>query len=118
MADPVLKAAMEEIKAVLKKHDLAGMVAISTANAMEYLYEISPSWSCATPEDGGIRFRAKREDFPAVAAHAKIVSDTAGMFFGFHDLANQFSRHTAGMMHLLGRHFDISHVTTHLPPEA
>ncbi len=49
MPDPKLLAAMEEIKVVLHKHDIAAVVILSSQTHVEYLHEISPSWSCARP---------------------------------------------------------------------
>jgi hypothetical protein len=39
--------AIEEIKEIVKKYDLAAMVAVSSPDEIAYLKAISPSWSCA-----------------------------------------------------------------------
>lgn len=54
---PKLKIAMEEIKAVLKKHDIAGAVVLHTPGHSEFLMKIDPSWSCAKIERGQIIVR-------------------------------------------------------------
>ena len=60
---PHLKKAMVEIKEVLDKYDIAGIVAIHAPGFSEYLVKIDPSYSCAKPVEGGIRIRAKVSDF-------------------------------------------------------
>lgn len=58
---PKLKKVMEEIKAIIKKNDIAGFVVLhDEAGFSEYVNQISPSYSCATiNEEGNIRFRLK-----------------------------------------------------------
>lgn len=62
---PKLKKAMEQIKQVLKEHDIAAMVVLHTPGHSEYLIRIDPSYSCARFEgDERIRVKAKlKEDF-------------------------------------------------------
>lgn len=67
--DPKLKIIMEEIKAILKKNDIAGFVALHTnrnGGFVEYFNEISPSYSCGviehTHKGDGMRFRVKKAE--------------------------------------------------------
>ena len=60
---PKLKKAAEEIKAILKKHDIAGNVILHTPGFSEYLLEITPSYSAAWLENGIVRFRARAQDY-------------------------------------------------------
>lgn len=61
--NPRLKSAMEDIKDVLKKYDIAGSVLLCSGEQSEYLSWIAapygPSWSCLYKDKAGIRFRAK-----------------------------------------------------------
>lgn len=61
---PKLKKAMSEIKDILHKHDIAGLVVLHTPGYGEYLMELSPSYSRLKidPEKGFMRFKAKLED--------------------------------------------------------
>lgn len=90
MPDPKLKLAMEEIKLVLAKYDIAGAVVLASQTHMEYLNAISPSWSCCwfEPQPGGgmlLRVRSKRADYPSRAAQKKSIEDTVGLLMGFAD---------------------------------
>ena len=49
----------EEIKPILKKHDIAAFVLLHEPGFTEYLNAVSPSYSCAVVEPGGIRVRLK-----------------------------------------------------------
>lgn len=84
MPDPKLKEAMEEIKAILKKYDCAASVLLQSQAHAEYLYELSPSWSCVslTP-DGQCRVKSQAKTGPPEEAERLRVS--VGMLMGFLD---------------------------------
>jgi hypothetical protein len=83
---PKLKVAMEEIKEILRKHDIAGLVALHTPGFSEYLMKIDPSYSCAKFDTiegkAGVRIRARLEEDYAgdKEAHEKALTDTSNMF--------------------------------------
>lgn len=58
MPDPRLKEAMEEIKAVIKKYDIAATVHLQSPGYSEFLYELSPTWSAITVEENYLRIKA------------------------------------------------------------
>lgn len=104
-----IKAAAEEIKAVLKKYDLAAMVTLQSPHKMEFVREIAPSWSCAffeeTPEGCGIRVRAKSTDFPSKEQQKECVEQTIGMFFGFEKQASDDRELMENLIRMLVRTF-------------
>lgn len=105
-----LKDAMEEIKPILKKHDCAAIVLLSSEDHMEYYYELSPSWSAAKLEPSGeLRVRALASMYPDKATHKKTVERTTGIFLGFIDLLDKAKRDMTAVAKLLGSKFDISH---------
>lgn len=83
---PKLKVAMQEIKEILRKHDIAGAIALHLPGFSEYHLRIDPSYSCAKFEqiDGqpAIRIRSKlQEDHNGdKEAQNKALTDTANMF--------------------------------------
>lgn len=87
MPDPVLKAAAEEIKAVLKKYDITAIITLNSPGSTEYVREVEASWSCAffeqLPEGLCLRFRAKRVDYPSLEAQKEAIENTVGMIFAF-----------------------------------
>lgn len=117
MPDPKLTNAMEEIKAILKAHDIAGVVLLSSEENMEYLYALTPSWSCAKMEshpEGGevIRIRSKLADYPSKEAQQEQLEWTVGMFMGFWNLLQKAGESMLMITQLLGEHFDIQHTST------
>ncbi len=89
---PKLKIAIEEIKEILKKHDIAAVVVLSAPDFVEYLTRIDPSYSCASFIEGGIRVRAKKEDFGGnVEIRNQKLRDTANML---HNLSTVGMRNT------------------------
>ena len=115
MSDPKLKEAAEEIKGVLKKHDIAAMVWLASAEHMEYLTVIDPSWSALSLEeimdDVLIRFRCRRKDYPSAEAHAEALRVTIGLLAGFLDMAKRREEDMANMLAMLARDVEFSHIT-------
>src|SRR5262245_30336628 len=115
--DPQLRAAMEEIKAILKRYDSAAIVLLSSRRHMEDLLAFETSWSCATLDQktGFLRIKAKREDYPSVEAHKQCVEETAGMFLGFADMLKDVDGNLGKIILMLGRHMSLEHVSMHEP---
>ncbi|MFA6058943.1 MAG: hypothetical protein WC756_12145 [Taibaiella sp.] len=78
---PKLKAAMEEIKQILKKHDIAGAIVIHTPGHTEYHLRIDPTYSCARIDGESIRVKASLKDL-GKNAFTRITGDTANMLHG------------------------------------
>ncbi len=78
---PKLKKAMEEIKDIISKYDIAATVVLHTPGYSEYLKAISPSYSCAKFEaNDKVRFRCKAEDFGGdKEKRNKMLADTSNM---------------------------------------
>lgn len=103
---------MEEIKPILKKHDCAAIVLLASEEHMEFLYEISPTWSAATLQpDGQLRIRALAAMYPDKATHKATVERTTGLFMGFLDLLEKAKRDMLSVAKVLGSKFDITHWT-------
>ena len=91
---PKLKMAMEEIKAVLKKHDIAGFVLIHTPGFVEYLNHINPSYSCAFVQGEQLRVKLKTAELPGGKVQAKqLAEDTYNMVTLMTDI---LTMHTPG----------------------
>lgn len=121
MPDPKLKTAMEEIKAVLKKHDIGGVVVLASETHMEYLHEIAPTWSCVRFEAGeggvyGVRVRALAKDFPSKQAHQKCLSDSIGMIMGFANALEHSRELMMVIIRMVGNKIPFEHMTKHEPP--
>lgn len=54
-----LKVARVEIEAVLRKHDLAGVVVLHTPGMSEFFYDVRPSYSCAWIDEAASMVRVK-----------------------------------------------------------
>lgn len=81
---PKLKTAMEEIKAILQKHDIAGYVVIHTPGFSEYLNHLDTSYSCAKAESGGISVRINTNEVGKLKAK-QLAEDTYNMITHFND---------------------------------
>lgn len=111
--NPKLKKAMEEIKDILDKHDIAGAVVLHTPGHGEYLFKIDPSYSCAfidnTPGVEGIRVRTRlQEDYNGDAKKRhQAQEDTVNMFDIFANLIGRQAVYSIETMKMLETHFDI-----------
>lgn len=75
-----LKVAAEEIKDLLRKHDIAGIVSLHAPGHAEYIVHLNPSYSCAyIYNDNEVRFYAKRADFKNTEEHQQKKMYTANM---------------------------------------
>jgi len=121
MSDPKLILAAGEIKAVLRKHDIAGVMLLQGQKTMEFVREISPSWSCArlVPAlDGNgyvVRVRAKREDFPTAAAQKECIENTLGMLIGFQHQATRDAQDMGSVIARVAR--EVGHVSNFIRQE-
>lgn len=59
---PKLKKAMEEIKDILNKNDIAGFVVIHTPGFSEYLNHFETSYSCAKLIGGEVRLKLNSKE--------------------------------------------------------
>lgn len=77
---PKLKKAMEEIKAIIRKHDIGAMVILHAPGFSEYYMNISPSYSCAKHDGDTVRIKAKLKDFNGDKKAWQVkVTDTSNM---------------------------------------
>jgi hypothetical protein len=115
MPDPKLKAVAAEIAAILKKHDVAGTVVLSSPNFMEYLHHFEASWNALHFEtvDGkpALRFRCKRADYPTKEAWAETMRVTIGTVQGFADALLEQGNTLQGLALTVGRKVHYEHMT-------
>lgn len=105
-----LKEAAAEIKAVIAKHDLAAMVILQSPSNLEYVNEISPSWSAAKlSADGAFRLRARREEFPSRDAHINCLKETVGMLLSFMRQSERNAANLTEVLGIVGKHLDVAH---------
>lgn len=106
MPDLNNKAAMEEIKLVLKKHDLAGVVFVGSKTHTDFLFELCPSWTCTSMDVKGLlRVRAKGKD-PAVVESLRL---TVSTFAGFSDAMRATEKNFAAILAEIGKSAEFSH---------
>ncbi len=105
-----------KIRKLLAEYDVAGMVNLQGKDQAEYVFEVTPSWSCLTweqhPQHGlGLRFKAKlKTGDDAEKERGRL---TTGMICGFMDiLAVQF-RMLDQVKEMLSKHVEIEHVSQH-----
>lgn len=79
--DLKLKVVAEEIKDILKKHDVAGAIALHLPGYGEHFIHINTSYSCAyIYEDNSIHIYSKKEDYSSIQEQGEKQAKTANMF--------------------------------------
>lgn len=117
--DPKLKLAAEEIKAVLRKYDIAGMINLQSPPHGEFVRELTPSWSCLTVHtepDGrtGVRFKANIKSGPRTESlRAEL---TAGMICSFRNCAKRDAYHMGNLEAMIKEHLDFDHIESKIRP--
>ena len=75
---PKLKKAMEEIKDILNKNDIAGFVVLHTPGFSEYLNHFETSYSCAKIVDGHVRLKINSKEIGVEKAR-EVARDSLNM---------------------------------------
>lgn len=98
-----LKVAAEQIKDILRKHDLAGAVALHSPGHGEYFVHLNPSYSCAyVYNDKEVRFYSKKEDYKTREEQLKKQADTSNML----KILTDITALNFGYIHPLSERFD------------
>ena len=97
---PKLKKAMEEIKSILKKYDIAGSIVLHTPGFSEYINHIDTSYSCAKFENGGIRVKSKGRS-------KQDLSDTVNMVTHFGEVNGMVAMQYLELKEMLAKKIDI-----------
>lgn len=110
--DPNLRKAMKEIKKIINKYDVGGLVILASQSHGEYKLFIEPSWSVVNFEgtdNDRIRFRSAREiDNEA--------SETAHMLFSTRDLCGKMFLTLDSVYKQLSEHCEIDHKLGEITP--
>lgn len=102
--------AVQEIKAVMARHNVAGVFVVGDEVFSEIHYCVSPTWSIASITDAGeLRLHAKREEFPSLDAQVQAIAASAAMFIEFERLTADANRNMQSAVAMLGTKFSIQH---------
>lgn len=113
-----LKKPLAEIKAILDKHDLAGIVVVANRTHTDYVLNITPTWTCARWEGEILRIRALRKDFSSKEEQRKVVAATAGMLMGMIDTHQRIKDSLTSVVMAIGKTVSIEHKSTYEGPES
>jgi hypothetical protein len=98
-----LKVAAEEIKEILRKHDLAAVVSLHSPGHGEYFAHLNPSYSCAYMyNDNEVRFYSKSTDYKTQEEQIQKQADTSNMLKVLTDI----TAFNFGYIHPLSETFD------------
>lgn len=105
-----------KIVAILKEHDLMGSVMIAGKERSGFFNEISPTWSCASVNEGPagleVRVRAKREDFASVEEQKACLAATVNGLMGLLHVHKFIGEMLLGMVKLISTKVDITSIAT------
>lgn len=77
---PKLKRVMQEIKDILSRENIAGVVVLHEPGAVEYLVKVDPTYSCAKLQDGKLLMKATADEFGGdTTKRNRLIADTANM---------------------------------------
>lgn len=116
MKDPSMQQAADEISAVLRKHDLMGVVLIAGKERSGWNIELSPSWSCIRrgepTEDGGaqIRIKSKLEDYASKEEQEQVLACSIGGIMGILHNTKYITESLGNLMGAVSHKVEIQHV--------
>lgn len=107
-----LKIARTEIEAILRKHDLAGVVVLHTPGMTEFFYDVRTSYSCAwvDEEASAVRVKSLQADYGGdskLQLHDQAA--TASLFHGFASDLISAARMFVGVSEVVDRATNATH---------
>jgi len=101
--------ALDEISAVLKKHDMVGMVIVGNRSHCNWRMTVEASWSCAWMDKNAegqylLRVRSKRADYPTKEAQNAALETTVGTFVTFSDVIRRLDDNVKSILVMLAKH--------------
>jgi hypothetical protein len=113
--NPDLLPVLDEITAVLKKHDVAGVIIVGNKTHTDWRLEVEPSWSCTRIENFedhiGVHFRSKRSEYPSREKQVETLRLTVATFLGFGDCLVKLKEQNDAILDVIAHHIDVSHVS-------
>jgi hypothetical protein len=106
---PKLRTAMDEIKAIIRKHDIAAVVVLHTHGNGEHFIKVDPSYSCAkilTFVKGESGISIKSNEIPKEKKH-QVITDTVNMFGILCDLVGEKAMALIKINEMLEKKLDI-----------
>lgn len=102
---------LDEISAILKKHDMVGLVVVGNPTHCDWRVEIEASWSCARLDElpgGGhaLRIRSKLADYPSKKEQKKQIEATVGTFVTFNDTIDMIKEQFGKILVMISRSVD------------
>lgn len=112
---PKLRAALEEIKAVCKKHDIAGAFVLHEPGFAEYGLAFEPSYSLCKLISNGYKIEITPETCAGDKMKLnKAVAQTANMVMMMHTLLEHATVQVGMMNAAIIEKFEITHTRPHL----
>lgn len=104
--------ALDEISAILKKHDMAGMVMVANKSHVDWRMHVNTTWSCASFDGVELRVRSKLVDYPSREAQKECLESTVGTFVAFHDILERLKENVSTVLVTLSKHIEFNGKTT------
>lgn len=101
---------LDEISAVLKKHDVTGIIVVGNRTHCDFRMHVTATWSCAVvvKEEGTdremVKVRSKREDYPSREAQVEVINHTVGTFVTFSDILDRLNGNVKSLLVMISRH--------------
>lgn len=108
--DDNLKKAVEDIKSILKRYDIAGSVALVSKTHAEFLYHF-PAWSAIQWNKAGdsLNVKSKKEHFANKEEQSQVLQQSVHIVMQNRDIAAQSFHMFDTVYDNLKKHMDIEH---------
>jgi len=107
-----LQEAAQEITAILRKHDIAGVVIFGNKTHSDFVLELTPTWSCAKMEGEFLRIKCNSALYPDAAERKAVLERTAGMLMDVLDCKRSIDAGILSIVKVLDSKLGITHTAT------
>lgn len=102
---------LDEIRTVLKKHHMAGLVVVANATHVDFSMDLDAPWNCIRIEhDAGgralVRVRSKASEYPSREAQHKTLEVTVGTFVTLNDTIGRIQSGLHSILVTLAQHVE------------
>lgn len=111
MPDPKLQQVAEEVKVILNKAGVSGVLFIASETHGEYLYHLKTPYNGINEVPGGVHFNIMKKDFPTEEAWNKCLRLSCGEIAYYHDMGLKMTRDFEGLLRKLSQYLDIEHIS-------
>lgn len=107
---PSLESVRDEITAIIKKHDLTGMIVLQDCKRGVHSVQLQATWNATTHEDKGT-IRIKADSASGPVEEAEKLKNSVGSLLALMDVLNNRAKELEGLAMEIAKQVKFEHMT-------